>query len=89
MIGTDGLHLTCVTGKMRASIDPHRKVSTMKVACTLLILAGSSAMMLAQPGAPYLSHLQATASSPLYTTYAAAMERSEFTLDEGYHFASL
>ena len=59
----------------------------MKVACTLLILAASSAMMLAQPGAPYLSHLNATASSPLFTTYAAAMERSEFTLDEGYHFA--
>lgn len=33
---------------------------------------------------PYLSNLQATADSPLYTTYAAAMERSEFALDEGY-----
>ena len=38
------------------------------------------------PGKPYLSNLQATAHSPLYATYAAAMERSEFTLDEGYHF---
>ncbi len=27
-----------------------------------------------------------TADSPVYTTYAAAPERSEFTLDEGYHF---
>ncbi len=35
---------------------------------------------------PYLSRLQANAQSPLYTTYAAALDRSEFTLDEGYHF---
>lgn len=35
---------------------------------------------------PFLSNLNATKNSPLYTTYAAAMERSEFTLDEGYHF---
>lgn len=35
---------------------------------------------------PYLSHLEATRHSPLYTTYASAMERAEFTLDEGYHF---
>ena len=35
---------------------------------------------------PYLSNLQATADSPLYATYAAAMERSEFALDEGYEF---
>jgi len=35
---------------------------------------------------PPLSHLKATATSALYTTYAAAKERSEFTLDEGYHF---
>ena len=33
----------------------------------------------------YLSNLSATKDSPLFTTYAAAMERSEFTLDEGYH----
>ena len=35
---------------------------------------------------PYLSNLQATKNSPLYTTYAAALERSEFILDEGYEF---
>ncbi len=35
--------------------------------------------------APFLSHLHATASSPVYTTYAAALERSSFLLDEGYH----
>ncbi|MGC8596270.1 MAG: hypothetical protein ACP5MI_11795, partial [Candidatus Kryptoniota bacterium] len=34
----------------------------------------------------YLSHLNATKDSPLYTTYAAALQRSEFTLDVGYHF---
>ncbi len=34
----------------------------------------------------YLSHLHATKDSPLYTTYAAALQRSEFTLDVGYHF---
>ncbi|MFA4906806.1 MAG: trehalase family glycosidase [archaeon] len=33
-----------------------------------------------------LSNLNATKNSALFTTYAAAMERSEFTLDEGYHF---
>lgn len=34
----------------------------------------------------YLSHLNATKNSPLYTTYAASMTRSEFILDVGYHF---
>lgn len=34
----------------------------------------------------WLSHLNAGSNSPLYTTYAAALERSQFTLDEGYHF---
>jgi hypothetical protein len=40
----------------------------------------------AQSNKPFLSNLSATKDSPLYTTYAAAMERSEFTLDEGFHF---
>lgn len=35
---------------------------------------------------PFLSDLSATKDTPLYTTYAAAMERSEFILDEGFHF---
>jgi len=35
---------------------------------------------------PYLSNLSADSNFPLYTTYAAAMERSNFILDEGYHF---
>ncbi|MFZ0391650.1 MAG: trehalase family glycosidase [Calditrichia bacterium] len=34
---------------------------------------------------PYLSRLTAAAGDPLYTTYAAALERSEFIVDEGYH----
>ncbi|HSL68965.1 MAG TPA: trehalase family glycosidase, partial [Longimicrobiales bacterium] len=38
-----------------------------------------------QPGPP-LSNLSATRTSPLYTTYAADRERSEFVLDQGYHF---
>jgi len=37
-------------------------------------------------GLPYLSNLNATKDSPIFTTYAAAMKRSEFTLDEGFHF---
>ncbi len=32
-----------------------------------------------------LSHLNATAHDPLYTTYAAPMSRSEYFVDEGYH----
>lgn len=35
---------------------------------------------------PYLSNLSASKDSPIYTTYAAPMGHSEFTLDEGYHF---
>ncbi len=34
---------------------------------------------------PYLSSLHATKDSPLYTTYAAATERSEFAPDVAYH----
>ncbi len=34
----------------------------------------------------YLSSLSATKNDPLYTTYAAALNRSEFVIDEGYHF---
>lgn len=34
----------------------------------------------------YLSNLHATASDPVYTTYAAAFGRSEYTLNQGYHF---
>ena len=34
----------------------------------------------------FLSNLSATKDSPIYTTYAAATKRSEFTLDQGFHF---
>ncbi|RKY48878.1 MAG: hypothetical protein DRP88_01140 [Candidatus Neomarinimicrobiota bacterium] len=34
----------------------------------------------------FLSNLEADKNSPIYTTYAASMERSEFVVDEGYHF---
>ena len=40
----------------------------------------------AQNQVPFLSSLSATKDDAVYTTYAAAMERSEFTLDQGYHF---
>ncbi len=34
----------------------------------------------------FLSNLSATKNSPLYSTYAASLERSEFIIDEGYQF---
>lgn len=34
----------------------------------------------------FLSNLNATKNDPLFTTYAAALPRSEFTLDQGYEF---
>jgi hypothetical protein len=37
-----------------------------------------------QPHKPFLSNLNAGQHFPIYTGYAAAMERSAFTLDEGY-----
>lgn len=37
-------------------------------------------------GRPFMSDLRAGADFPVYTTYAAAMERSSFILDQGYHF---
>jgi len=41
---------------------------------------------LSQSRAPFLSGLKAGQHAPLYTGYAAAMERSAFTLDQGYRF---
>lgn len=35
---------------------------------------------------PYLSNLSATAADPLFATYAAPLQRSEFIVDEGYRF---
>ena len=53
---------------------------------SIILLWGLSNIIFAQNDKPYLSNLNATKDSPLFTTYTAAMERSEFTLDEGYHF---
>ncbi len=53
---------------------------------SLFLFTSGSSIVLAEEPRPYLSNLFATKNSPLYTTYCAAMERSEFTLDEGYHF---
>jgi len=40
----------------------------------------------AQTRKPFLSSLNAGPHAPLYTGYAAAMQRSSFTLDQGYRF---
>ncbi|MGC8898402.1 MAG: amylo-alpha-1,6-glucosidase [Bacteroidota bacterium] len=45
-----------------------------------------SVMVLAQGETPFLSRIFVSKSSPLYTTYAAALEESQFLLDLGYHF---
>lgn len=36
--------------------------------------------------AQYLSNLQATQDDPIYTTYAAALSRSEYVVNQGYQF---
>jgi len=60
------------------------RYSIRNVGIVLLFVLSTSSVLEAQQ--PFLSNLSATRDSPLYTTYAAAMERSEFTLDEGFHF---
>lgn len=52
----------------------------------LVVLTFPAAVLFAQNSHPFLSNLSATKDSPLYTTYAAALERSGFILDEGYSF---
>ncbi len=55
-------------------------------AVTLLACAATSlAAQATGADRPFLSHLSATRADPVYTTYAAAYERSGFVLDEGYH----
>jgi hypothetical protein len=51
----------------------------------MLIILLHSALTIAGEK-PFLSDLTADRHSPVFTTYAAAMDRSEFTLDEAYHF---
>ncbi|HTY58732.1 MAG TPA: hypothetical protein VMF59_07930, partial [Bacteroidota bacterium] len=58
---------------------------TGRLKCAVLLLVGSASPLLGG-GGPYLSHLSATAGSPLFTTYAAALGRSEFITDEAYQF---
>jgi hypothetical protein len=58
----------------------------MKVVRAFVPLLLVQGILCGQDSRPFLSNLTATKSSALYTTYAAQMERSEFTLDEGYHF---
>ncbi len=58
----------------------------MKLKSAILLTFFLPGVSPAQVAPPYLSNLHATKDSPLYTTYAAAMARSEFTLDKGYHF---
>jgi hypothetical protein len=52
----------------------------------MIVMIVSSSLAQVEPARPFLSSLAATADAPLFTTYAARMERSEFTLDKGYHF---
>lgn len=49
----------------------------------LIFLLGFFTSAVAQP---YLSDLQAGADDPLFATYAAPLARSQFIVDEGYHF---
>lgn len=51
-----------------------------------MLLSISLGVSVASAQKPYLSSLSANSNFPLYTTYAAAMQRSNFILDEGYHF---
>ena len=50
------------------------------------IMAAARSFGQVQETKPFLSSLAAPQGAPLYTTYAARMERSEFTLDKAYHF---
>src|SRR3990172_6103970 len=49
----------------------------------LFIVINSTAIIYSQS---YLSNLHSTANDPIYTTYAAALERSEYIVNEGYQF---
>ncbi|RQW02989.1 MAG: hypothetical protein EH225_07670, partial [Calditrichaeota bacterium] len=58
----------------------------MRIFFTAILLLSAVPVAWSQTSAIYLSNLSANGNTPVYTTYAASMERSEFTLDEGYHF---
>jgi hypothetical protein len=52
------------------------------IGLSLLVLVGVPSVA----AQPFLSDLSATAGDPLYTTYAAPLERSTFAPDQGYQF---
>ena len=55
--------------------------------CEIFLLLITPASLFSSANAQnYLSNLNATKDSPLFTTYAAAIDRSEFIVDEGYRF---
>jgi hypothetical protein len=58
----------------------------MKKLHIILIIISAGCFFSCQKKATYLSSLSAGKDFPLYTTYAAAQERSDFVLDEGYEF---
>lgn len=55
-----------------------------RIFMTLAIILTMSTQCESQSPTPFLSDLHAGQHYPIYTGYAAAMERSEFLLDEGY-----
>lgn len=59
---------------------------TMKILIILLLALITPFYGSSQKKSSYLSTLKAGKNFPLYTTYAAAKERSDFILDEGYVF---
>lgn len=58
----------------------------MEKLSVILIILAAGFFVSCQIKANYLSSLQAGKYCQLYTTYAAAQERSDFILDEGYEF---
>lgn len=61
-----------------------KSVFSLCIVSFLFLLTSALSVVRAEEPRPYLSSLSATKNSPLYTTYCAVMERSEFTLDEGW-----
>ena len=61
------------------------RTTATKAALLGAAITAALAVSSAKAAQPYLSNLHAKKDSPIYTTYAAALQRSEFTLDIGYH----
>jgi hypothetical protein len=60
----------------------------MKPRCAFVVLLIILGLALSpeQKTRVFLSDLSGTDASPLYSSYAARIEHSEFMLDKGYHF---